>query len=235
MNTYKAISVPLPPAAKPAESWRLGLFTPPASSVRGSLQTLGRHVCGVWSEPISFLGGRPAKGKGKADKQGPATKQGRVFREWEVGLPRGQGADDVLRIVEQTSFDLDKVRITPFTILSSALTPPRQKIWDSGLALSAWLHAHLSSSTPAHRLISEYLSRLTEAGGVRVIELGAGTGLVSFAIGSAVRRCQTVQGQGTLDIYATDLGTFFASFVVSGLLTLPVQIPRSRSSMRIRC
>ena len=64
-------------------------------------------MCGVWSEPITFLGGRPIKGK--TDKQG-AVKQGRVFREWQVGpMVGGQGPDNVLRVVEQTSFDLDKV------------------------------------------------------------------------------------------------------------------------------
>ncbi|GHJ84341.1 hypothetical protein NliqN6_0743 [Naganishia liquefaciens] len=186
INTYKAISVPLPTTAKPSESWRLGLFSPPASTVRGSLDCLAKHNCGVWSEPIAFLGGRPIKGK--ADKQG-AIKQGRVFREWQVGpVVAEQGPDNVLRVVEQTSFDLDK------------------KIWDSGLALSAWLHAHLSSPAPKqHKQVTKYLSRLTQSSGDgRIIELGAGTGLVSFAIGSAVRRLKHTSS-GTLDIYATDL------------------------------
>ena len=99
--------MPLPTTAKPSESWRLGLFVPPASSASGCLDSLAKHICGVWSEPITFLGGRPIKGK--TDKQG-AVKQGRVFREWQVGpVLVGQGPDNILRVVEQTSFDLDKV------------------------------------------------------------------------------------------------------------------------------
>jgi hypothetical protein len=71
-----------------------------------------------------FLGGRP---KSKNEKQGSAVgKQTRVFREWAVtakspdvrmGTGSAESASDgILRIVEQTSFDLDKVRLLSFTI-----------------------------------------------------------------------------------------------------------------------
>lgn len=115
INTYKAISLALPASAKPSETWRLGLFAPSATGVRGSLGTLKRHVCGVWSEPIVLFGGRP---RSKTEKQGSAVgKQTRVFREWAVGDTKsrvvgtetGSASDGILRIVEQTSFDLDKV------------------------------------------------------------------------------------------------------------------------------
>ncbi|KAJ9120634.1 hypothetical protein QFC22_002563 [Naganishia vaughanmartiniae] len=102
--------------------------------------------------------------------------------------------EETLKVVEQTSFDLDK------------------KIWDSGLALSAWLQDHLlrhhtrAADNSVHPLIDAYLNRITTVSRpplinvdnetddgrarrtIRVVELGAGTGLVSFALASAVRR-----------------------------------------------
>lgn len=87
---------------------------------------------------------------------------------------------------------------------------PHQKIWDSGLALSAWLHARLpQSSSINNALTKSYLHRLLPgSGNVRIVELGAGTGLVSFALGAALRRQEgSVAGVKRYDIYATDLGT----------------------------
>ncbi|KAF7370636.1 hypothetical protein MSAN_00696600 [Mycena sanguinolenta] len=65
------------------------------------------------------------------------------------------GEDKKVLITEQTSFDLDKAS---------------NKIWDSGIGLSSWLVQHppsfLSSPEP-----------------LRILELGAGTGLVSIVLG----------------------------------------------------
>ncbi|KAJ9091651.1 hypothetical protein QFC19_009021 [Naganishia cerealis] len=128
VNTYKPVSIPLPPQAKPGQCWRLGLFAPPARGVLGRLDSLAAHVCGVWSDGITILG---SPNGGKNDKQAAAAgKQTRVFREWQLGLKGDVHCAQTLRIVEQTSFDLDK------------------KIWDSESALplideNTVLNAHL--------------------------------------------------------------------------------------------
>lgn len=120
------------------EHWRLGLVEVPADTagaIGGDILALsgdGVRVLGVWSEgielrkgevaaagPVRGVGGKAAgdkrqdKGKGK-DKAGAkdkpkakgkdnTPKQGRISRAW--ALPSGQQ----LTLVEQTSFDLDKV------------------------------------------------------------------------------------------------------------------------------
>lgn len=48
-----------------------------------------------------------SKGKGKA-KEDEGPKQTRIHREWSTGSG-GDGPEGRLRIIEQTSFDLDKV------------------------------------------------------------------------------------------------------------------------------
>jgi hypothetical protein len=105
VNTYKPLSLPLPAGAKPTQTWRLGLFSPPARTVQGSLETLAQHVCGVWSEGVTVTAPQQKKDRYAS------VKQTRVFREWRLpGHGERQDAPGVLRIVEQTSFDLDKVR-----------------------------------------------------------------------------------------------------------------------------
>jgi len=124
-STYKAINLALPSAAKPGESWRIGLhigsykdtdITHYVSDTPG--------VISVWSEGIALVRGEPSssgnvrvfgsttkgkkgdegktgKGKGKG-KEIEGKKQARINREWTIG-------DGKLCLVEQTSFDLDKV------------------------------------------------------------------------------------------------------------------------------
>jgi len=89
-------------------------------------------VIGVWSDaieiranppraggPVRGMGGGDMKGgkkgkdmldprlKGKGKEVEEAPKQGRICREWS--LPK----DGELKILEQTSFDLDKVGVPP--------------------------------------------------------------------------------------------------------------------------
>jgi hypothetical protein len=127
-STYRAIEIPLPSSARPGESWRVGLHVNNAdvpSITRYADDRSG--IIGVWSEPMALVRGEPsssgnvrgvgglsakdkknsAKGKGKA-KEDEGKKQGRIQREWTAG-------DMVLRIVEQTSFDLDKASSLPFS------------------------------------------------------------------------------------------------------------------------
>lgn len=199
MSTYKPISVPLPKGAKAGELWRLGLLAPPAqgpSSIPLERLLADPGVLGVWSEGIELL---PAfapdpkeKAKGKADskakkgdkgkgKAKEAPKQSRITRSW----PTAYGA---LKVVEQTSFDLDKVSF------GRSSTADEQKVWDSGLALSAWLGRNLSTSHP-HALARRVLDLIP---GNSILELGSGTGLVSIALSPLAPSAR---------ITATDLGT----------------------------
>ena len=53
---------------------------------------------------------KSGKGKGKGkEKEDEGPKQTRIQREWTLG-PKSEGeVQEMLRVVEQTSFDLDKV------------------------------------------------------------------------------------------------------------------------------
>lgn len=109
MSTYKPIPVPLPKGARAGELWRLGLLAPPAqgpSSVPLERLLGDPGVLGVWSEGIELLPpaiepAKKDKGKSKG-KTKEAPKQSRITRSWLTSY----GA---LKVVEQTSFDLDKV------------------------------------------------------------------------------------------------------------------------------
>ena len=113
-STYRPVSIPLPSQAKRGERWRLGL-TSTSSPTLFELSDDHVGVIGVWSEGIEMLQGvarkvevarsREEGGKGRANAKGHDTdrKQGRISREWD--LP----CDGLMRLVEQTSFDLDKV------------------------------------------------------------------------------------------------------------------------------
>ncbi|WVR03901.1 hypothetical protein IAU60_000900 [Kwoniella sp. DSM 27419] len=208
MSTYKPISIPLPARTQAGETWRLGLFSAdpgagdtPAEGPSSLLSLCGDEpgVLGVWSEGIQIT--RPSlpaggavrgvnaktngkkekevegksrnagKGKGKEKEkekekdEGP--KQGRITREF--GLP----SSGSLRVVEQTSFDLDK------------------KVWDSGLALSAWLWRYLPETTAeriSHPQMEKHVSQLRRTKPLRLLEIGSGTGLVSIALAMAFKR-----------------------------------------------
>ena len=129
-STYKSISVPLPTSAKPGQSWRLGLFPTdhgPEHQLLAKVLDEGSEVLGVWSGPIEILGAaeersvkrakldgkdvskQNGKGKGKEKEKDEGPKQTRIQREWTLGTEAEDEAQDMLRIIEQTSFDLDKV------------------------------------------------------------------------------------------------------------------------------
>lgn len=90
-------------------------------------------MLGVWSGPIDILGaveelsvkrakldGKEVqklngKGKGKEKEKDDGPKQTRIQREWTLGTAAEDEVQDMLRIIEQTSFDLDKV--SPFICL----------------------------------------------------------------------------------------------------------------------
>ena len=180
-STYRTVEIPLPGSARPGESWRLGLYVDNADAppiTRYADDQPG--VIGVWSEPIALVRGEPSssgnvrgvgglsakdkkdskKGKGKA-KEDEGKKQGRIQREWTVG-------SRALRIVEQTSFDLDKVS---FGVCVSRCAAEKQKIWDSGLGLSGWLRKYLAEEH-INRKTSSILTSLGTKEDLNVLEIG---------------------------------------------------------------
>ncbi|OXC70247.1 hypothetical protein AYX13_01157 [Cryptococcus neoformans] len=222
-STYKPLDVPLPKNVQVGESWRLGLFSQndnPQNSngllngreQEGKLESTNElldlvddapDVLGVWSEgieiarPVSGLNsgtvrglGRQkepsidkgkskgkSKGKDKEKERDDRPKQGRIMREWT--LPE----EGILRIVEQTSFDLDK------------------KVWDSGLALSAWFWKHLANEGPLPLTGKKVFTLLKRQEKLRIVELGTGTGLVSIVLSLALKRIASLERK----ITATDL------------------------------
>lgn len=120
-SSYKAIPVDLPAGRKAGQSWRLALWVPGRSSsslpedvidlcpVLGSAK-FGISILPVTSSPILF-------GQG-GKKEGP--KQERIWRSYalpispptlsSVEMTSEQTGRPLITIVEQTSFDLDKVR-----------------------------------------------------------------------------------------------------------------------------
>jgi len=163
-STYKSIPVPLPTSARPGHSWRLGLFPTdhgPNHQLLAKVLDEGSEVLGVWSGPIEILGAVEersvkrakldakdvqkgnGKGKGKEKEKDEGPKQTRIQREWTLGSTSEDQVQDMLRIIEQTSFDLDKVS-QPY-LPNVDYDTDDQKIWDSGLALAAWLRRSLDN------------------------------------------------------------------------------------------
>jgi len=129
-STYKSIPVPLPTTAKPGQSWRLGLFPTefgPHHQTLAKVLDEGSEVLGVWSGPIEIARAveersskrakldskevqkGSGKGKGKEKEKDDGPKQTRIQREWKLGTEAEDEVQNMLRIIEQTSFDLDKV------------------------------------------------------------------------------------------------------------------------------
>lgn len=127
-STYRALTIPLP-QVRAGQKWRLGLFSGEQSAARRPLDNVlsnseNVEVIGVWSEPIAVITGsergsreresKKAKldkpkgnGKEKEKEKDDAPKQNRIHREWL--LDDSADHERVLRIIEQTSYDLDKV------------------------------------------------------------------------------------------------------------------------------
>lgn len=138
-STYKSISIPLP-VVRAGQSWRLGLFPTkegPRVQRIGDILSDTVGAIGVWSEPINITAGQGqgqgqgqerqvkrakmedqktgGKGKGKEREKDDGPKQTRIQREWILEQAEGD-VKDLLRVVEQTSFDLDKVSSSSFSI-----------------------------------------------------------------------------------------------------------------------
>ncbi|QRW08036.1 hypothetical protein RhiLY_07035 [Ceratobasidium sp. AG-Ba] len=216
---YKPLNVPLPAEVRPGDSWRLCLTVHPTTAslvLDLSQPAFGQLPFAVTSMPIDIeLGGattastasknikksrqtKPpsAGGKGSVsinterasqNAQFHTSKQERIERFYSLPLALDSDITRVLRITEQTSFDLDKASLS--------------KIWDSGVAVSAWLARLLDprNDPPASSSLAACLRKRLlpaeprAAQALRVIELGAGTGLVSLILGALLSPLAHVQ------------------------------------------
>ncbi|KIJ55583.1 hypothetical protein M422DRAFT_73394 [Sphaerobolus stellatus SS14] len=179
-SMYKALSLPLPPNAKPGQGWRLCLSCNkprPSFYIDLAAENFGVHPFPVISMPVGL---DPKGGQPKA-----SDKQEQIERLFRMIVLTGPGkVDKIFCIREQTSFDLDK------------------KIWDSGLGLSSWLTKLFSEKTaPSNYLITRIVDLCQKEGETNIIELGTGTGIVSICLATLLETA----GKARRHILATDL------------------------------
>ncbi len=134
----------------------IGVVPFPVFSLPIRLETAGPSVSGAPS------GGRkPSKGKSKSVGSTKVQKQEGVQRVLVIERPLlrnehikehtdseesdKRAAQHRVLISEKTSFDLDKVRWALSWAIRDKVVEALQKIWDSGLGLSAWFARKLAS------------------------------------------------------------------------------------------
>lgn len=178
-NAYREVSVPSPQGGRDGQTYRLVLTAHNQGYpyiVNLASAATGERPLPVLSMPITF-----------SSRRGPGpAKQERVERVYRLCTDTGEQM--FLSVKEQTSFDLDK------------------KVWDSGIGLSSWVTSLIQGTidTSGSPLVSELRAALV-AQECKLIELGAGTGIVSLAIG-ALRSCrQGAEPRGC--IITTDLAS----------------------------
>ncbi|KDQ50692.1 hypothetical protein JAAARDRAFT_199686 [Jaapia argillacea MUCL 33604] len=182
-NAYKAISVPPPPGVREGQYWRLILcanalpiLSPP--HIIPLFQGVSKGPLPVISMPILFS---------SRGYQGGAGKQEQVERIYRMSIPpSGEIGDMVVR--EQTSFDLDK------------------KVWDSGVGLSAWLVDLYGNNIRLEvgGLVGRLKAVLDANERRHILELGAGTGIVSITLGALLSSLEIIPSQQQR-IITTDL------------------------------
>lgn len=142
---------------------------------------------------IITAGAASSEGEGKLRKRKYEESTSAEVHVDESARRGNKEKERVLKIVEETSYDLDKVSIWTSTTyaVTSLYWNWVQKIWDSGLALSSYLTALLldpeSQEVNASTLRKEMISRFLKPD-ANVIEIGAGTGLVTIALAAALGR-----------------------------------------------
>ncbi|KAF9452441.1 hypothetical protein P691DRAFT_697045 [Macrolepiota fuliginosa MF-IS2] len=196
-SAYKEIPVPVPPGVREGQHWQLILSSSaqttalkPNYGIDTHEPTIGSTPFPVISMPILFS----AKGfKGNAKKQERIeriyriTNVAREVREVGNEATETVARNRELKITEQTSFDLDK------------------KIWDSGIGLSSWLldFQNLGQSQRT-RSLEILWDALFSAERRHMVELGAGTGIVSLVVASLRAHFNTPEHQEDR-IITTDL------------------------------
>lgn len=173
-SAYKGVPLPLPHLARPPQRWRLTLFCAPHASLSIPLGRLYPQPFGSSSLPISIV----------SPKRVLETipKQDEIERTLALPAIKTEGGASSLIVRERTSYDLDK------------------KVWDSGIALAGWLCKTIGGNAPSEggRLLR---TAINAPGSCHVIELGAGTGLVSLAFAALTA------GRRGLSVTITDLAS----------------------------
>lgn len=177
-NAYKPLQIPPPPGT----DFCLVLSSSPiaASSIINLCDpNVGRAPLPVASLPVTLY---TQQGKALAKV---STKQEAITRTF--CLFNEDAAAPLMHIKETVSFDLDK------------------KLWDSGIGLSAWLVRLSAAEDVASQptLVQELRSKLFVPQECHIIELGAGTGIVSLVL-AALRSSDTCAAHETR-IFSTDL------------------------------
>ncbi|KAI0369090.1 hypothetical protein BV20DRAFT_946812 [Pilatotrama ljubarskyi] len=205
-SAYKEIPVPLPQGLRDGQSYRLVLTA--HGQGRPHIINLAAHDLGIRPFPVLSM---PVLFSSRARGRGMGEKQEQIERVYRVPLPSSENG--FLTVREQTSFDLDK------------------KIWDSGIGLSSWLVQLAQDSVrPSEEHPLEPLARdaLFSPQCRSIVELGAGTGIVSLTLG-ALRSTVSKDKGGC--ILTTDLESAMPLLgqnvsANSTLFTLPSTRPR---------
>ncbi|KAH8996134.1 putative methyltransferase-domain-containing protein [Lactarius hatsudake] len=184
-NAYKPLQIP-PPSKNVISSAGtdccLVLSSSPVAT--SSIINLCDPNVGRIPFPVASLPIRISTQQGKAPtkastKQEAITRTFRLFNEDAATTP-------LMHIKETVSFDLDK------------------KLWDSGIGLSAWLVRLTAAAASQPALVQELRSRLFAPKECHIIELGAGTGIVSLIL-AALRSSNTACAAHETRIFSTDL------------------------------
>ncbi|EIN09425.1 hypothetical protein PUNSTDRAFT_119920 [Punctularia strigosozonata HHB-11173 SS5] len=206
-SAYKDVVVPLPPGIREGQSWRLILTAfplvgpgtnvhSPPSTTKTPLHTMGPeiHLNADDTATIFPVASMPTLFTRRNTKSASfGAKQDQIERVLSFSISRAETSDEnqlqaeprqVLRITEQTSFDLDK------------------KLWDSGIGLSSWLVDEANRPDSCRSALSQAAHEVLFGAGVRrFVELGAGTGVVSVVLASLRAAYENLESR----IYATDL------------------------------
>lgn len=102
-NAYKEIKVPFPPGVRDAQSWRLILSANPFTEGRPQFFTIDLYDSLLGTVPFPVMSMPIIFGSNGAKRDGKQEKIDRIYR-----LRAGE-TGPLLKITEQTSFDLDKV------------------------------------------------------------------------------------------------------------------------------
>ncbi|KAF8273188.1 putative methyltransferase-domain-containing protein [Lactarius quietus] len=180
-NAYKSLQIPPPSVTDCC------LVLSSSPSAASSIINLCNHNVGRAPLPVASLPITISTQQGKALAKA-STKQEAITRTFCLFDEDNAAAAPLMHIKETVSFDLDK------------------KLWDSGIGLSAWLvrlsAAEDVASQPA--LVQELRSRLFAPQECHIIELGAGTGIVSLVL-AALRSSDAACATYETRIFSTDL------------------------------
>ncbi|KLO17915.1 hypothetical protein SCHPADRAFT_900110 [Schizopora paradoxa] len=199
-NAYKEVSVPPPKGIQHGQSWQILLCSnpPESNSIPSNLTVdFSAPVSGFGKGPLPVLS-LPILFSSKPSRKQDSDRQKNVERLMKFPSNLSVSSDSAenvkigpLRILEHLSFDLDK------------------KIWDSGVGLSKWLIDTFPTINPEipNTAVSPLLHSLSDGPSRNMIlELGAGTGLVSIVLAALLRVFLHRPGnESAVTIYASDL------------------------------